>query len=73
EVYVSQPEWFIDPEFPYYIYRLKKALYGLKQAPHAWYDKLSSFLIEHGFTKGTDIKEMDKIKDKMDKTGYEKE
>ncbi|GKB00916.1 retrovirus-related pol polyprotein from transposon TNT 1-94 [Tanacetum coccineum] len=33
--------------------RLKKALYGLKQAPRAWYDKLSSFLIEHGFTKGS--------------------
>ncbi|GJU56961.1 retrovirus-related pol polyprotein from transposon TNT 1-94 [Tanacetum coccineum] len=51
EVYVSQPEGFIDPEFPDHVYRLKKALYCLKQAPRAWYDKLSSFLIEHGFTK----------------------
>ncbi|GJY67092.1 retrovirus-related pol polyprotein from transposon TNT 1-94 [Tanacetum coccineum] len=53
EVYVSQPEGFIDPEFPNHVYRLKKTLYGLKKAPRAWYDKLSSFLIEHGFTKGT--------------------
>ncbi|GKA94519.1 putative ribonuclease H-like domain-containing protein [Tanacetum coccineum] len=51
EVYVSQPEGFIDHEFPNHVYRLKKALYGLKQAPRAWYDKLSSFLIEHEFNK----------------------
>ncbi|GJV41568.1 retrovirus-related pol polyprotein from transposon TNT 1-94 [Tanacetum coccineum] len=52
EVYVSQPKGFIDPEFPDHVYRLKKSLYSLKQAPRAWYDKLSSFLIQHGFTKG---------------------
>ncbi|GJX30156.1 gypsy type transposase [Tanacetum coccineum] len=51
-VYVSQPEGFVDPEHPSHVYRLKKALYGLKQAPRAWYDKLSSFLIKSGFTKG---------------------
>ncbi|GKG38618.1 retrovirus-related pol polyprotein from transposon TNT 1-94, partial [Tanacetum coccineum] len=35
EVYVSQPEGFVDPDHPYHVYRLKKALYGLKQAPRA--------------------------------------
>ncbi|GKD95598.1 retrovirus-related pol polyprotein from transposon TNT 1-94 [Tanacetum coccineum] len=36
EVYVSQPDGFIDPDFPDHIYRLKKALYSLKQALRAW-------------------------------------
>ncbi|GJS49315.1 retrovirus-related pol polyprotein from transposon TNT 1-94 [Tanacetum coccineum] len=45
EVYVSQPEGFVDQDNPSHVYKLKKALYGLKQAPRAWYDMLSSFLI----------------------------
>ncbi|GJW33931.1 retrovirus-related pol polyprotein from transposon TNT 1-94, partial [Tanacetum coccineum] len=53
EVYVSQPDGFVDPNNPNHVYRLKKALYGLKQAPHTWYDLLSSFLLSQGFSKGT--------------------
>ncbi|GJV25380.1 retrovirus-related pol polyprotein from transposon TNT 1-94 [Tanacetum coccineum] len=45
EVYVSQPDGFVDPDHPKKVYRLRKALYGLKQAPRAWYDELSTFLI----------------------------
>ncbi|GJU90517.1 retrovirus-related pol polyprotein from transposon TNT 1-94 [Tanacetum coccineum] len=56
EVFVRQPDGFVDPDFPNHVYRLKKALYGLKQAPRAWYDKISSFLIEHDFTKVPNIK-----------------
>nr|GEU82916.1 copia protein [Tanacetum cinerariifolium] len=51
KVYVSQLGGFVYSNFPDYVYKLKKALYGLKQAPRAWYDTLSSFLIEHHFTK----------------------
>nr|GEW41094.1 hypothetical protein [Tanacetum cinerariifolium] len=52
EVYVSQPEGFVDPDHPTHVYRLKKALYGLKQAPRAWYDMLSRFLLDNNFSKG---------------------
>ncbi|GKB17640.1 retrovirus-related pol polyprotein from transposon TNT 1-94 [Tanacetum coccineum] len=54
EVYVSQPNRFVNLDFLDHVYKLKKALYGLKQAPRPWYDKLSSFLIENHFTKGVD-------------------
>nr|GEX76393.1 retrovirus-related Pol polyprotein from transposon TNT 1-94 [Tanacetum cinerariifolium] len=55
EVYVAQPDGFVDHGHPKKVYRLRKALYGLKQAPRAWYDKLSKFLTLKGFTKGLQI------------------
>ncbi|GKA77441.1 retrovirus-related pol polyprotein from transposon TNT 1-94, partial [Tanacetum coccineum] len=53
EVYVSQPDRFVNPDNPNHVYKLKKSLYGLKQAPRAWYDMLSSFLISQDFSKGS--------------------
>nr|GEU90331.1 Gag-Pol polyprotein [Tanacetum cinerariifolium] len=55
EVYVAQPDGFVDPDHPEKVYRLRKALYGLKQAPRAWYDELSKFLTSKGFTKDADL------------------
>ncbi|GJR48587.1 retrovirus-related pol polyprotein from transposon TNT 1-94 [Tanacetum coccineum] len=52
EVYVFQPDEFVDQDNPNHVYKLKKALYGLKQAPRAWYDLLSSFLLSQKFSKG---------------------
>ncbi|GKA68361.1 retrovirus-related pol polyprotein from transposon TNT 1-94 [Tanacetum coccineum] len=52
EVYVSQPEGFVDHDNPSHVYKLKKALYDLKQAPRTWYDVLSSFLLSQHFSKG---------------------
>ncbi|GKE99574.1 retrovirus-related pol polyprotein from transposon TNT 1-94, partial [Tanacetum coccineum] len=53
EVYVAQPDGFVDPDHLEKVYRLRKALYGLKQALRAWYNELSNFLMSKGFTKGT--------------------
>nr|GFB85146.1 retrovirus-related Pol polyprotein from transposon TNT 1-94 [Tanacetum cinerariifolium] len=53
DVYVCQPEGFIDADHPSHVYKLKKAIYGLKQAPRVWYDELSTFLLQNHFFKGT--------------------
>ncbi|GJX14111.1 retrovirus-related pol polyprotein from transposon TNT 1-94 [Tanacetum coccineum] len=53
EVYVAQPDGFVDPDHLEKVYRLRKAIYRLKQAPRARYDELLNFLMSKGFTKGT--------------------
>ncbi|GJV88960.1 putative ribonuclease H-like domain-containing protein [Tanacetum coccineum] len=53
EVYVSQPPSSEDPQFLDKVYKVEKALYGLHQAPKAWYETLSTYLLENGFRRGT--------------------
>nr|GEZ22972.1 retrovirus-related Pol polyprotein from transposon TNT 1-94 [Tanacetum cinerariifolium] len=52
EVYACQPLGFEDPNFPDRVYKVKKALYRLHQAPRAWYETLSTYLLDNGFHKG---------------------
>ncbi|GJY79167.1 ribonuclease H-like domain-containing protein [Tanacetum coccineum] len=50
--YVYQTTSFEDPEFPDKVYKVEKALYGLHQAPRAWYETLSTYLLDNGFQRG---------------------
>ncbi|WRX22539.1 Reverse transcriptase [Theobroma cacao] len=53
EVYVEQPPCFEDVEKPDHVFKLHKALYGLKQALKAWNERLSKFLVEKGYVRGS--------------------
>ncbi|GJW35512.1 putative ribonuclease H-like domain-containing protein [Tanacetum coccineum] len=66
EVYVQQPPGFVDPAHPNKVYKVIKALYGLHQAPRAWYETLSTFLLENGFRRGTIDKTLFIKKNKSD-------
>nr|GEX93900.1 putative ribonuclease H-like domain-containing protein [Tanacetum cinerariifolium] len=53
EVYVCQPLGFEDPHFPNKVYKVEKALYSLHQALRAWYETMSTYLLENGFRRET--------------------
>jgi hypothetical protein len=53
EVFVRQPPGFENPKYPNRVYQLLKALYGLKQEPRAWYARLKTLLLEHGYVMGS--------------------
>ncbi|GJS54493.1 retrovirus-related pol polyprotein from transposon TNT 1-94 [Tanacetum coccineum] len=52
EVYVCQPPGFEDLDFLDRVYKVKKVLYGLHQAPRAWYETLSTYLLDNKFQRG---------------------
>ena len=49
EVFMAQPQEYVDPAFPKHVCFLHKALYGLKQAPRAWFERFTSKLLHVGF------------------------
>ncbi|GJY88942.1 putative ribonuclease H-like domain-containing protein [Tanacetum coccineum] len=56
EVYVCQPLGFEDPYFPDRVYKVEKSLYELHQDPRAWYETLSTYLLDNGFQRGKNDK-----------------
>jgi hypothetical protein len=57
KVYVRQLPGLKSPKYPDRVCKLSKALYGLKQAPRAWYARIKTFLLEHGYV----MRSVDKI------------
>jgi hypothetical protein len=53
EVSIRQPPGFENPKYPNRVYKLSKALYGLKQVSQAWYARVKTFLLEHGYVMGS--------------------
>lgn len=46
EIYMTQPEIFIEKNQPEKVHKLNKPLYGLKQAGRKWYQKLDNYLTD---------------------------
>jgi hypothetical protein len=53
EVYMTQPQGYIDRTHPNLVCKLHKSIYGLKQAPRAWFESFTSQLLHLGFTAST--------------------
>ena len=67
EVYLTQPEGFVEKGQEHLVCKLKKALYGLKQAPRSWYEKIDSFFLQQGFMRS---KSDPNLYIKCDEQGY---
>ena len=54
EVYIEQPEGFVDENNKDMVCKLHKALYGLKQVPRASYERLHKYIVKIGFERTDD-------------------
>ena len=64
EVYLVQPEGFVQKGHEHIVCKLKKAIYGLKQAPRSWYIKIDTFFNQKGLVKSKNDPNLYMKKDK---------
>ncbi|KAG2763198.1 hypothetical protein PC129_g25308 [Phytophthora cactorum] len=51
DIYMAQPDGYVDEDHPDYVYKLKRSLYGLKQSPRMWNQTIDDFMLKLGFKK----------------------
>ena len=49
EVYMPQPDGYVNEEYPDYVCKLKKSIYGLKQSARCWNTAIDTFLKSSGY------------------------
>ncbi|GJW93471.1 retrotransposon protein, putative, ty1-copia subclass [Tanacetum coccineum] len=54
EVYIKQPEGFVNQKFPNQVCKLKRSIYGLKQASRQWNKRFDDEIKKFGFSQNRD-------------------
>nr|GEX67956.1 hypothetical protein [Tanacetum cinerariifolium] len=54
EVYMEQPEGFVNPKYPNWVCKLKRSIYGLKQTSRQWNKRFDDEINKFGFTQNHD-------------------